>query len=196
MKGFTVNIKGFQEVKEDLKNIPKLVESEVQKRLNEFGLKTVNDAKRLAPVDEGHLRNSISFVKQKLKVNIVVAANYAAYVEFGTRKFAASYVASLPQDWQKFAAKFKGAAGGGNFEDFVMRIMDWVKRKGISGTYSVKTKKRTKASGTGQDFEDAEVAYGIALSIIRKGTRPHPFLFPAIEKNKIELVNELKELFK
>ena len=196
MSGFTIDITGDFEGK--LNNLEEKVKKIVDDELNAFGLETVSMAKTLAPVDEGFLRNSITFEKQPLSVEIVVAANYAAYLEFGTRGFAAAYVSSLPPDWQAFAAQFKGK-GGGDYYDFLNNILDWVMRKGIANRYSVKTKKAIKIKlGSGSEDENrlAEVAYATALSILRKGIKPHPFLYPAIEKNKEILINNLKAVIK
>ena len=191
---FHTKIDGLDAVLRKFKDRPKEIEKKLQEKLDTFATHTATDAASNTPVDEGFLKNSIKPVHERLKVTVVVAANYAAYVEFGTKGFAAKYVSTLPQDWQTFAAQYKGGGGGGNIEEFLIRIMDWVKRKGISGTYSVKTKKRTKASGIGQDFEDAQAAYAIALSILRKGIQAHPFLYPAFEKNRVELIRELKKI--
>lgn len=145
--------------------------------LNGFAIKTVADAKRNCPIDEGFLARSISAnnaTPAKLDVSIVVAANYAPFIEFGTRRFAAQYVASLPPLWQQYAASFKGKAGG-SYNDFILRITDWVKRKGIA---------------KGDDID--QIAYLIARKILREGIRPQPFLFPAVQKNLIELKTRLK----
>lgn len=168
--------------------------------LEGFGFETVGMAKALAPSDEGFLRNSITFDKTPLNVEIVVACNYAAYLEFGTRVFAAEYVSSLPGDWQAFAAQYKGG-GGGSFEEFVMRLTEWVHRKGlgaggpgkpigVAGTYSIKTGKRTGNKNT-QAEQDKSAAYAIARKILRVGIRPHPFLYPAVQENLIKLKQRL-----
>lgn len=203
MSSFNIDIRGdfdkkFDKLKDGVAQI-------VNDELNAFGIETVAMAKQLAPVDEGFLRNSITFEKKPLAVEIIVAANYAAYLEFGTRAFAADYVSSLPPDWQSFAAQFKGG-GGGSFEEFVMRLTEWVHRKGlgagglgkpigVTGTYSVKTGKRTGNKVT-QASEDKSAAYRIALSILRKGIRPHPFLYPSVELNKEKLISNLKAVIK
>lgn len=187
MSGFNIDISGDLG---DFDKLSKEVQEVVDNELNSFGLKTVATAKSLCAVDEGFLRNSITFDKQPLSVEIIVAADYAAYVEFGTRGFAAAYVAGLPANWQAFAASFRGG-GGGSFAEMLRRITEWVHRKGITGTYSVKTRKRT-GNKEAIKSEDKSVAYVIALSILRKGIKPHPFLFPAIENNLPELKNNLK----
>ena len=170
MSSFNIDIRGnfeskFDKLTQDVRNI-------VDDELNAFGIETVAMAKTLAPVDEGFLRNSITFEKRELVVEIIVAANYAAYLEFGTRLFAAAYVNSLPSEWQSFAAQFKG--GGGSFEDFFMRIVEWVRRKGIA----------------------PEAAYQIAKKILRVGIRARPFLYPAVEQNKKLLIENLKAVLK
>lgn len=71
-----------------------------------FGWDVVNDAKRNTPVDLGGLRNSISHDYLNSRTTITVAANYAAYVEFGTGTFAATYVPSLPPAIQAYAMTF------------------------------------------------------------------------------------------
>lgn len=183
----------MDKVLEAINSLGGKAEKILEKEIHAFGLNVVGTAKALAPADEGHLRNSISNDRKGLTVKVVVAANYAAYLEFGTKGYASRYVTSLPKEWQTFAAQYKGG-GGGNLDDFLLSIIDWVKRKRISGTYSVKTKNRTGAKG-GRDFEDAEVAYAIALAILRKGIKPHPYLYPAYEKGRVELVKNLSKNF-
>ena len=52
----------------------------------------------------------------------------------------------------------------------------WVKRKGIGGG------------------KDKSIAYAIAISILRKGLRPQPFLIPSYETEKPKLIQRLKKL--
>lgn len=169
--GITVNInsKGLEAKLDKAKG---QVNKKMMDELNRFAILTVGDAKRLTPVDEGFLRNSISYdpaTLQKLKTSVIVAANYSAFLEFGTRAFAAAYVSSLPSNWQSYAATFKGKSGG-TYNDFIFRLMGWMKRKGI----------------------DIKAAYVIARKILRFGIRPQPFLFPAVRKNEEILKQRLK----
>ncbi len=159
-----------------LSNAKKSIAPLMAKELNRFAINTVNDAKRLTPVDEGFLRNAISFnpaSEGKLLTEVVVAANYAAYIEWGTKQFSAAYIATLPSDWQAYAATFKGKSGG-SYADFILRITDWVKRKGIA---------------TGKDINQA--AYLIAKKILRDGIPAKPFLYPSVIKNFAELKKRL-----
>ena len=149
MSGFNIDITG------DLNRKLDKITADVKKRLDAelyaFALETVEMAINLAPADEGILRNSITLDKGELVVEIIVAVNYAAYLEFGTRAFAAAYVATLPPTWKEYAATFRG--GGGGFEDYFRNIFEWCKRKGI----------------------EESAVYPIAISILRNGIRPHPF---------------------
>lgn len=180
--------------------------SRAQAALNGFAFDVRNSAKDYAPKDEGHLKGSIEAVpgNGNLEASIVVATNYAAYMEFGTRKFAAKYVATLPPDWQVYAATFKGR-GGGNFAEMLRSIMEWVRRKGlgsgfggpigVTGTYSIKTRKRTGSKSV-QQRENEQAAYVIARSILINGVRPQPFLRPATRDHIPTLTTDLKAIFK
>lgn len=201
-----IDIQGLDKTMSDINRIAKSAKDDVREALVDFGTKVETQAKRNAPADEGKLRNSINATypvsAQGLSVVITVAADYAAYMEFGTRKFAAAQVATLPQDWQSYAATFKGK-GGGDYFDFLNAILDWVRRKGIASRYSVKTKKAIdiKIGGKGKtsQYDQARLesaAYAIALHILRNGVRPHPFLYPAVRDNSQALIKDIQKIFK
>lgn len=178
--------KGFQRL---IKELPDRV-SDV---LNASALEIERNAKRSAPADRGFLRQSISADTSKQLVKHITAnAPYAAYMEFGTGKYAAQYVGTLPPDYQTFAMQFKGKGGGG-FKDFIRLLAEWVKRKGLAGTYSVKTKRRT-GNKAARKAEDLSVAYAIAISILRKGVQPHPFMIPALIQQAPKLNRDMATL--
>ena len=52
--------------------------------LGKTGSEIVRLAKRSAPVDKGSLKQSISAQRSGKSINVVAAAHYAPYVEFGT----------------------------------------------------------------------------------------------------------------
>lgn len=165
----TIDIRNLDKVLAEVKAYPQDIEKIINNEFQAFGQGTVNDAKRFAPVNEGALRESINFSATKLEVKVGAYIDYAAYQEFGTKSFAAAHVATLPGDWQAFAAQYKGATGG-TFQELVMKITKWVRLKGI----------------------EAKAAYPIAISIVRNGIHARPYLFPAFEKNKLELIRNLK----
>jgi HK97 gp10 family phage protein len=190
-----IQIKGLQEVLNALDLTQERVQNMLVVTFNEWANELVKIAKDRAPVNEGKLRQSIQAdyaTLNKLIAGVGVAVNYAAYLEFGTRGYAAAYVGKLPNDWQSYAATFKGK-GGGSIDEMLLNIMDWVKSKQLSGTYSVKTQRRTGAKSA-RNLEDAEVAYPIALAILRKGIKAQPYLYPAYVEATNNLIKKLQKL--
>ena len=69
------------------KKLDKLRAFESQKVSNELGktgMEIVRLAKRAVPTDKGTLKQSISAHRSGKSVNVIAAAHYAPYVEFGT----------------------------------------------------------------------------------------------------------------
>jgi hypothetical protein len=200
--GFTFKVEGFEQAKKRLD--PANLKKEINAVLKAFGENVARDAKQLVPVDEGFLKGQINSNPTDLNVEIVVNADYAAYVEFGTRGFAEKYVATLPTEWKEFAAKYKGP-GGGSFDELVMRIFEWVKRKGIkpqpkqavqednyrNGRLINNNRKPKKVS---KEEGQQQLAYAIAVKIVREGVKPKPFLYPAYEKHRKQLLDDLNDI--
>lgn len=184
-----IKIKGLDTALAEL-SVEKL-NAKVNKALYKFGQNVDREAKQLAPVDEGGLRQSIFYKVEGATVKVGATKDYAAYVEFGTRKFAAAYVATLPSNWQQFAASFKGP-GGGSFEEFVMRLTRWVLAKGIGETYSVSTRRRDRVGKQSAQTTAEADAYAIALHILRNGIRAQPFLYPAVRDNTPILIKDIE----
>lgn len=153
-------------------------------------------AKTLVPKDEGRLVNAIQAKIDNSKAFIeglvVVQADYAANIEFGTKKYAAKYVASLPADWKAYAATFKGK-GDGNLDQFIQSIMAWVRRKGI-GAQRTASGNVSQSRSSLDDMQQA--AYNIALHILQNGIKPQPYLYPAVRENTDKLINRLNKIFK
>lgn len=180
-------------------------ENETKFALLDYANRVVKDAKTNAPANEGYLRNSIHSSIVGMTAKITVTANYAAYLEFGTRKFAAKYVATLPADWKAYAATFKGE-GGGTFDQFLQDLLQWIKAKGLrlepkqyeqgdsytaSGTLRQNRKPKKQTILEGQQ----QLAYMIAQKIMIEGIRPQPFLYPAVVKNEPKLIADIKKVF-
>ena len=127
----------------------------------------VVEAKQNAPKDTGQLAQSIGKQSENdnLKANIFINADYWGFIEFGT----GGYV-SVPADLQETAAEFRGYKNG-DFAEFLRNMKEWCKRKGI-----------------GEKF-----AYIICVSILRKGIKPQPFLYPALKRAKDGIVKKLLE---
>jgi hypothetical protein len=170
----SLTIGNLDAVLAEIKSYPKDIEQIINNEFTAFGVGMANDAKINAPVNEGALRESINFTAYNLKIAVGAYIEYAAFVEFGTKSFAAAYVASLPEDWQAFAAEHQGT-GEGTFAELLTAIMKWVELKGLA---------------TGKDIKQA--SYLIARKIVRDGIKAQPYLYPAFEKNKLELIENLK----
>ena len=118
----------------------------------------VADAQTKAPVNYGQLRQSIGKTTARVGFNtsyVFANAPYAPFVEFGT-----GARVRVPKGFEQMASEFKGK-GGGNFDAFLDSIRDWCRKKGI----------------------DEKLAYIIAVSILKKGISPQPFLIPSYLQN-------------
>lgn len=187
----TINLKGLDGLMVAINKTVKEAEAGTSKALLTFAKAVEKDAKTNAPANEGNLRNSINGSVTGLQAKVVVTANYAAYLEFGTRKFAAKYVATLPPDWKSYAATFKGK-GGGTMDQFIQDIMQWVQQKGIGG---LKTKSGNVSGSKDSLAAMQSAAYAIALNILQNGIRAQPFLYPAVVKNEPKLIADIKKVF-
>lgn len=184
---------GFARITDKLKGMEKAVVESVDSVLNANAIEIATKAKQFAPVDIGGLRSSISpETSELLNKHVTVNANYAAYVEFGTGKYAAAYAGSLPDNWQQFAMQFKGKGGGGMAE-FLKNIEAWVKRN-ITATYSVKSKRQTHTKDEAKRIK--QMAYLIARSILKNGIKPQPFLFPAYEQQRGQILKDIETVLK
>jgi HK97 gp10 family phage protein len=169
---FVVRLDNLKGVQDALKVIDKKLRQDVGDEINASALKILTDAKRLAPVNFGQLRNQIALEPiNDLTFAVEAKASYSPYVEFGTGP-----QVSVPADFTSYAAQFQGKKGG-KFKDFVDALTLWVKRKGI-----------------GDGKNDKGLAFVIARSILQKGMRPQPFLIPSYETEKPKLIQRLKKL--
>lgn len=114
---------------------------------------------------------------------LVSAAAYSAYIEWGTKT-----KVSVPADLTDYAAQFKGR-GTGDYYEFLNSILDWVKRHNLAQiTNSYTGKKSTKKNDL------ILVAQTIAFFIMKYGIRPQPFFFPPrpiIEKRFISDIQQI-----
>jgi HK97 gp10 family phage protein len=192
MAGFALNLTGLPNLMTRLKTLEDNLTKGVAEEISASTLKIERDAKRNAPVNFGSLRKSIhaESMLNGLTGKVIVDASYAPYVEFGT-----GGKVSVPSGYESFAMQFKGGKSG-TYYDFLLAIMQWIKRKGITpkdATYSVKSQRRIGSKSQKFD-QDVRMAQSIAFSILKKGIRPQPFLIPAYEEEKPKLFNRLKKL--
>ena len=106
-RGITIKLEGLDKVLKNLKE-----EGDDIKKMVDFAMAAnteamASEAKNRAPVDTGRLRASITVDKIKnFSYELVAQTNYAAYLEFGTGKYAATYVGGLEKEWQILAKQF------------------------------------------------------------------------------------------
>lgn len=190
MDSISFKVEGLDKMIAALDKMADKVEKQVVLEFNAAALNIQSNAKKNAPVNIGNLRNSIQLVASQennvLTYTVGTNVSYAPYIEFGT-----GGKVSVPNGYADFAMQFKGKKGG-KFMDMVKALAEWVKRKGIIGTYSVKTQRRT-GNRDKNAKQDMSVAYAIAITILRNGLRPQPFLIPAFESEKGKLKTKIKE---
>ena len=167
----SIQISGLDVLQRKIEKLGSVAKRDLVEEIHAFCIDIQRTAKSLAPADEGNLRNQIQVNKDERGGEVVVNAKYAPFMEFGTKQFAARYVASLPPDWQQLASNFKG--GGGSFDELLKNITEWVRRKGI----------------------EADL-YFIALIIARRGVEQRPYLYPAFKQHEREFIRRLQNLLK
>jgi len=189
----TIKLQGFDKTIKDVQKLATDANKNAKIALVDFGTRVETEAKRNAPADEGKLRSSINstFNQRDFTVKITVATDYAAYQEFGTRKFAAAYVGTLPQEWRTYAATFKGKTGG-SMDEFIQSIMAWVKRKGIGADT---TKSGNISSSASSLDKQQQAAYWIAINILQNGIKPKKFLYEAVKDNLPKLQSDFNKIF-
>ena len=168
---FKVKVTGLAGLKAEFASMAKELPDIVSGELETMSQEWVKLAKTDAPADQGALRGSITYYPAgPMKYEIVAQKFYAPFMEFGTK----GKYQPIPGT-EAIAAEFKGYKGG-DFMELLRMIVRWVKRKGITGTYSVKTRKRS-GNKINQFAEDYSAAWPIAMSILKNGVNPHPFFF-------------------
>lgn len=189
----TIKLKGLDKTIKDVQKLATDANKNAKIALVDFGTRVETEAKRNAPANEGKLRSSINptFDNKTFTIKITVATDYAAYQEFGTRKFAAAYVGTLPQEWRTYAATFKGKTGG-SMDEFIQSIMAWVRRKGIAATA---TKSGNDSSSVSALDKQQQAAYWIAINILQNGIKPKKFLYEAVKDNLPKLQSDFNKIF-
>lgn len=198
--GLTIDAKELLNGAKLFDAIAKKLPSKIHDILNANAEDIVTRAKNDAPADRGDLRKYISFKSVKLaEIHITCNVPYAAYIEFGTGRYAAQQVSKYPGEYQKFAAQYR--TGNRQFPPIKL-IMEWVIRKGIVATYDIRSRNiKTRAGrriGTGKSKAEqkraAQMAYVIARSIFMNGIHPHPFMIPAFIDQQLKIIKDFKIL--
>lgn len=104
MKGFTIELDGFQEVLTKLKKEGGKIGEDIDEVIGTGVVNMEKSAKRLAPYDSGFLRGKISSRNVAfLEWELVSPQTYSPYVEFGT-----GGLVDVPKGLEQYAIQFKG----------------------------------------------------------------------------------------
>jgi hypothetical protein len=103
-----IEITGVKEAFAKVKSNFNKIADEIDMEMGDGIERIVTQAKTLVPANFSRLRSSLYTTKLgKFNYEFGSNVNYAAYVEFGTGKYAATYVPSLEPEWQRFALTYK-----------------------------------------------------------------------------------------
>jgi hypothetical protein len=184
-KGAAITIKGMDGLLKRLKQIPENLKVEVDAHMGAIAADYRDRAENDAPQDERRMANQITVKKVKaMDYRVVSPAPYSAYMEFGTK----SRFKAIPGI---DSSKFKGK-GTGDYEQFKKNIIEWVRRKGITSRFSVKTRKRL--SSKADKAREESVAYAIIKSIIKNGVHAHPFFFKQLPIARAEFTSKIDQV--
>lgn len=192
MAGF----EGMNELIINIKKLPEHLEANakalVENTSKQIVIDAVNNMRSNGSTNYGTAMQSIQALPKNggLGQEIFVGVEYAPIIEWGSKGRV-----QVPAELSTYASQFKGTPTG-TWEQFLASILDWVKKKGITGVYSVKTRKRLTGAKYGNDAEDERVAFLIARSIYLHGVTAKPFFFPAWFKNTEDFEKNLNKILR
>ena len=159
----------LQKLNKLLEGKAKEINKEAQVGLNKVGLQILADSqqnlKKAKSIASGQLINS-GKVKPQADgtIDVIYEANHSYWVEFGRKS------GGMPP---------------------VKPIFEWIKKKGLADSSTPSGGRRKR----GADFTQKamSMAWAIAMSIKRQGTKAKPFLFPAFRKNENDMIRIIKQ---
>jgi HK97 gp10 family phage protein len=165
-------ITGLPELLNKFKDLSTQGERLASAIVNSTADQIVAQAKENAPADLGKIRQGI--VKEQIsafQVSIAATAPESVFQEFGT-----GGKVDVPSEMADVASSFQGESGGG-MADFILALVGWISRHGITGT---------------KNETPEQIAWAMAKAILRDGLRPQPFLYPAFVQFSVKLVPTLQ----
>jgi HK97 gp10 family phage protein len=166
----TARISGLRQALAQLEKIKNKQQAEIKRAFTVSALNVEREAKRNAPVNMGRLRSDIQRSTDfddgmVVRAEVFNTVDYAPFIEFGTKSNV-----NVPAELTQYALQFK-ASKTGSFDELLQNIAEWANRKGI----------------------DPEAVFPIARKIAREGIEARPYLFPAWERERPKLLNELRK---
>lgn len=166
MAKITFKIKGLDKIQKKLgaqgrKEVLKDISNEMRVKANDIRTLAI----QRAPVNTGILRAGIEVEGKDLKWIIYAVAEYAGYVEFGTKT-----KVRVPNEMKEVAAEFRGKRKG--YDEFKKAISEWMRSKGIP----------------------EQALWPIMAKIMNVGIAPQPFMWPAFDKVSKEIENDINRV--
>lgn len=152
---FNIDLTELEAFMHRIKELPGVYFERIDQELSDGAENIAAEAKQRAPGDTGFLRQGIGAEKiSPLSYRVYSRQLYSAYVEFGTR-----LNVSVPPGLESFAIQYIGSPGS-TILGAKEAIFAWCARKGI----------------------DKKAWYAIYITLMTKGAEPHPFFFPAVNR--------------
>lgn len=178
MKVLSIDVVGDEEVRKYMENLTPKMESELKRAVSNTARVMEADAKKFSPIDQGRLRSSI-------------------YTEYDPDGLGATVGPSLPPI---DIVMEMGRKPGGRMPP-VSALIPWVHRHGM--TPRIRAKNVFVAGSnvgkeTAQNAYDANVrsiAFLIARSIARKGTRPRRYMQMAADRAELNWVRNITRAY-
>lgn len=124
-KFITIETKGFKTVENYFKSLNKNSQAAMNIEVVDFANKVTAEMKRDVPINYSRLEGATDNVVKGLRVEFFSKTDYAAYMEFGTKK-----KVNVPSWVGSYASQFRGRASGG--VDSKKAIEEWAKKKGVN----------------------------------------------------------------
>jgi HK97 gp10 family phage protein len=158
-----VNIKGLDQIRAKFgKEGQRALLAEISDELQVGAQDLRTRAVKRAPSNTGVLRAGIDVDGRDLSWIVYTVAEYAGYIEFGTKS-----KVQVPAEMKEEADKFRGKKG--SYADFRQAISEWMRSKGIP----------------------PEALYPIMAKIMNQGIDPKPFMYPAMQEVDKYLAKEI-----
>ncbi len=150
-----VEMTGLAKIKAGLKKASQKKQAEIDLELGYIAKEIESLAKQKAPVNFGVLRASIYSEKRGKQWFVGATKEYAIFIEFGT-----VLKVDIPSDFASEIRSQPYEKRPNTFDKMIESLTLWAKRKGVP--------------------EGA--VYPIAMTLLKEGMEPKPFLIPAYRK--------------
>lgn len=161
-----ITLIGFKQYEKRLRDASTGFRRQADAEASAAATNIANEARNRAPHFDGKLRASIHTTGRDGRYEVLVSANYAAYIEFGTRSRV-----RIPPELAGYAGQFKGSTGR-TAAEAKKAIYEWCRKKGIE-------KSRW---------------WFIFISIMVYGIRAQPFLFPSVDAEQPRFYARIRAL--